>query len=64
MAVIAASRGSALAFERSFINWEEGIGICHWDAPSRQELEELFNQAGTPFEKMVEVEEYLADSLT
>jgi hypothetical protein len=52
-----------MSFERSFMNWEEGLGICCWDAPSRDELEALFRKAGVPFEKMLTVEEHEAQSL-
>jgi hypothetical protein len=53
-----------MKFERSFINWDEGVGVCCWNAPSQEELEGLFNKVGAPFEKMVPVEEHLADNLT
>jgi hypothetical protein len=40
------------------MNWKEGLGICCWDAPSRDELALLFEGAKVPFEKMVPVEEH------
>jgi hypothetical protein len=61
--VICASRGSDLKFDRSYNNWEEGVGVCCWEAPSKEALEELFNRAGTPFERMIEVEEHVAETL-
>jgi hypothetical protein len=53
-----------MRFDRSFMNWEEGFGVCCWDAPSREELEAVFKKAGTPFERMITVEEHVAESLT
>ncbi|MBU0755750.1 MAG: hypothetical protein KJ645_11465 [Planctomycetes bacterium] len=50
-------------FERSFMNWEEGVGVCCWTAPSKEELEALFRKASVPFEKMVSVEEHEAHTL-
>ena len=47
-----------MVFERSYMNWSEGLGICCWSAPSKSELAELFNGAGTPYESMLEVEEF------
>ena len=52
-----------MKFERSFINWDEGVGVCCWNAPSKEELESLFKKAEAPFEKMVPVEEHEAQSL-
>ena len=42
-----------MTFERSFMNWDEGVGVCCWDAPSKEALAELFEKSGTPFEKMI-----------
>lgn len=53
-----------MTFERSFMNWNEGFGCCCWTAPSKEKLEELFKNSGTPFERIVEVEEHVAASLT
>lgn len=47
-----------MVFERSFVNWSEGLGICCWSAPSKAELAQLFDEVGTPYESIVEVEEY------
>ena len=52
-----------MGFERSFINWKEGVGVCCWNAPSKKEIEELFKKTGTPYEKIVPVEEHVAESL-
>ncbi len=61
--MLAASRGSGLIFERSYLNWEEGFGICCWTAPSKEELEAVFKKVGTPYESMLAVEEYAGESL-
>lgn len=45
------------------MNWEEGVGVCCWKAPSKEKLEELFAQANTPFEKIVAVEEHVEETL-
>ena len=45
-------------FERSFMSWSEGLGVCCWSSPSKDALASLFEKAGTPFEEMIEVEEY------
>ena len=52
-----------MTFERSFMNWDEGFGVCCWTAPSREDLEGLFEKAGTPYEQIVPVEEHVAKSL-
>ncbi len=52
-----------MTYERSFVNWNEGMCICCWDAPSEVKLAELFRKAGTPFEKIVPVEEYERDAV-
>ncbi len=53
-----------MKFERSFVNWSEGLGICCWDAPDRTTLASLFDEVGTPWDTMVEVEEHVvAESL-
>ena len=52
-----------MTFERSFVNWEKGVGVCCWDAPSQEKLEALFRDAGKPFETVIPVEEHAADSL-
>ncbi len=41
------------------MNWTEGLGICCWDAPSKDLLANLFDEVGTPWETMVEVEEHV-----
>ncbi len=51
-----------MKFERSFMNWEEGLGICCWEAPSRDDLSRLFDEAGTPWETMVAVEEHVQET--
>jgi hypothetical protein len=62
--VIVASSGSDLEFQRSYMNWDEGVGVCCWRAPSQDALEALFQKVGTPFESMIAVEEHVAASLT
>jgi hypothetical protein len=52
-----------MKFERSYINWDEGVGLCCWEAPDKERLAELFRKVGTPFERMIEVEEYPAEAL-
>lgn len=61
--MICASRGSDMTFERSFMNWEEGVGVCCWNAPSKEKLLEMFEKTSTPYEKIVPVEEHVAESL-
>lgn len=53
-----------MTFERSFINWSEKFTLCCWSAPSIDALADVFNKAGTPFDKMIEVEEHEAATLT
>lgn len=45
------------------MNWDEGVGVCCWKAPSRTKLEALFQKVGTPFDSMIAVEEHVAESL-
>lgn len=52
-----------MSMERSFLNFEEGFGLCVWNAPSKEALEEMFKKAGTPFASMTAVEEHVAASL-
>ena len=47
-----------MTFERSYMNWKEGFGICCWDASSRDELAQLFDKTKVPFEEMIPVEEH------
>jgi len=53
-----------MTFERSYLNVEEGIGICCWNASSKDGLEAMFRKAGTPVEQIIPVEEYVEASLT
>ncbi|MCK5036066.1 MAG: hypothetical protein KAS73_09265 [Candidatus Sabulitectum sp.] len=46
--------------DRSFINSQEGFACCSWEAPSRESLAELFNEAGALFDSMIQVTEYSA----
>ncbi len=50
-----------MKFERSFMNWTEGFGICCWEAPSKDTLSALFDEVGTPWDAMVEVEEHVIE---
>lgn len=52
-----------MTFERSFMNWEEGVGICCWEAPSKEKLVALFDGAGAPYEKIIPVQEHAPESL-
>ena len=52
-----------MTFERSYMNWTEGFGICCWDAPSREKLQAIFEKVGAPFDKIIPVEEHAAHSL-
>lgn len=45
------------------MNWKEGFGVCCWSAPTKKKLEALFKKAGTPFEKMIPVEEHVEETL-
>ncbi|MHC4601492.1 MAG: nickel-binding protein [Planctomycetota bacterium] len=53
-----------MSMDRSYLNFDDGFGLCIWDAPSQEALGELFKKAGTPFEKMIAVQEHLAEHLT
>jgi len=46
------------------MNWDEGLGVCCWTAPSKEALAALFDKTGTPYESMIAVEEHVAASLT
>ncbi len=50
-----------MKFERSFVNWSEGLGICCWEAPTRDSLASLFDEVGAPWDSMVEVEEHVEE---
>ncbi|MHC4662223.1 MAG: hypothetical protein ACYS8W_11095 [Planctomycetota bacterium] len=51
-----------MKMDRAYLNVDEGIAVCFWDAPSKEGLEELFSKAGASFENMTEVYEHVADS--
>jgi len=53
-----------MTFERSFVNWQEGVGLCCWEAPSKKKLQDLFDKAHTPYEKITQVEEHVASMKT
>lgn len=46
-----------MTMERSFVNYEEGFAVCCWEAPSRDELRQLFMKAGAAFDRIIGVEE-------
>lgn len=52
-----------MTFERSYMNWEEGIGVCLWDSPSKDKLIELLEKTGVKYDSVVQVEELVAESL-
>ncbi len=52
-----------MTLDRAFLNKQEGHTICCWNAPSVEKLKDLFKKAATPFDKMFEVEEQMAQSL-
>jgi hypothetical protein len=52
-----------MSMDRAYLNLEEGFGTCCWNASSVDGLKALFEQAGTPFEKMVAVEEHVTEAL-
>jgi hypothetical protein len=45
------------------MNWDEGVGVCCWEGPSKEKIADLFEQSGTPFEKIVAVEEHVEETL-
>ncbi|MBN1435045.1 DUF4242 domain-containing protein [Candidatus Fermentibacterales bacterium] len=48
--------------DRAYLNRELGRVFCCWQAPSRADIEALFEKAGAPFEEIIEVEEALTSS--
>mgnify|MGYP006284426555 CR=1 FL=1 len=46
-----------MKMERAFVNWEEGFAVCCWSAPSEVDLAGLFEKAGVPFERIIQVQE-------
>ena len=63
MEVLETAKGTGMTFERSYMNWEEGLGICCWSADSKDDLAKLFEKAGTPYDKIIPVEEHAAETL-
>ena len=61
--MLRASRGSDMTMDRAYLNVDEGFGMCCWDAPSVDALKALFEKAGTPFERMLAVEEHVTEAL-
>ncbi|MHC5037067.1 MAG: hypothetical protein ACYTHM_07115 [Planctomycetota bacterium] len=51
-----------MTMDRSYLNFEEGFATCCWNASSVDALKALFEKAGTPFEKMIAVEEMVAEA--
>ncbi len=52
-----------MTFERSYMNWDEGVGVCCWSAQSKEELEKLFKESSVPYDSIVEVEEHVSETL-
>jgi hypothetical protein len=49
-----------MKMDRAYINYDEGLACCCWEAPCKDDLKQLFIKARTPFEKMIQVEEMLS----
>jgi hypothetical protein len=47
---------------RAYTSKDEGLVCCFWEAPSKNDLSELFRTAGVPFDSMIEVREFLPAS--
>jgi|GEM_PF-902271 len=52
-----------MVFEQSYMNWDKGFGACIWNARSEKDLEKLFESTGTPFDRIVPVEERIDKTL-
>ncbi|MBN2587861.1 MAG: DUF4242 domain-containing protein [Candidatus Fermentibacteraceae bacterium] len=46
-----------MKMDRAYINYDEGLACCCWNAPSEEDLRQLFMKAGAPFDRILEVEE-------
>ena len=49
------------AWERTYINEDEGWRYCVWMAPDREELEKIFEGLGVSWESITPVEETVPD---
>jgi hypothetical protein len=48
--------------DRAYVNMDEGMAVCCWDAPSKEALQELFSKTGSAFETITEVEEHTTET--
>jgi len=46
-----------MTMDRAYLNYDEGLACCCWNATSIEDLKGLFNSAGAPFDTMIPVEE-------
>ena len=51
-----------MTMDRAYSNPDEGFVCCCWNAPSKDELENLFKKAGAPFERIVPVSEFASSA--
>jgi len=51
-----------MTLDRAYLNTDEGLAVCCWNAPSKEAIEELFNNSGVKFEKITAVEEHAAET--
>jgi hypothetical protein len=49
-----------MTMDRAYLNSDEGYACCCWNAPSREALGALFEQAGAAVERILQVEEMTA----
>lgn len=49
-----------IEFNGTYVN-EEGIGVCEWDAPSAEDVQEIYEEAGVnrmaPADDIIEVDQ-------
>lgn len=47
--------------DRAYLNAEEGLAVCCWDAPGKDKIEDLFQKAGVSPVQIVEVDIFGSD---
>ncbi|MBD3369024.1 hypothetical protein GF402_01520 [Candidatus Fermentibacteria bacterium] len=46
-----------MTMDRAYLNTDEGLACCLWNASTKDDLKQLFDSAGAPYDRMVAVEE-------
>ena len=48
--------------DRAYVNKSEGKAVCCWNAPTRKDIEDLFEKANARYDSITQVEEMQVES--